>query len=75
MLPPAQPDFAPELQLDDALRPLLAARGIDALYRHQARAIAALRAGADVVLATPPSTQGLGAALADRLTKAAGPRS
>jgi L-threonylcarbamoyladenylate synthase len=30
--------------------------------------------GADVVLATPPAARGLGEALADRLTKAAGPR-
>ena len=56
LLPPAEPDFAPELQLDDALRPLLSARGIVALYRHQARAIEALRNGADVVLATPTAS-------------------
>jgi DEAD/DEAH box helicase domain-containing protein len=56
VLPPAAPDLAPELQLDDALRPLLAARGIGALYRHQARAIDALRAGSDVVLATPTAS-------------------
>jgi DEAD/DEAH box helicase domain-containing protein len=56
LLPPAEADLAPELRLDDALRPLLAARGIGALYRHQARAIAALRAGSDVVLATPTAS-------------------
>jgi DEAD/DEAH box helicase domain-containing protein len=56
LLPPAEPDLAPELRLDDALRPLLTARGIDSLYRHQARAITALRAGSDVVLATPTAS-------------------
>jgi DEAD/DEAH box helicase domain-containing protein len=56
LLPPAAPELAPELRLDDALRPLLAARRIEALYRHQARAIDALRAGADVVLATPTAS-------------------
>jgi L-threonylcarbamoyladenylate synthase len=31
-------------------------------------------AGAEVVLAVPPAAKGLGEALADRLSKAAGPR-
>ena len=35
---------------------MLRARGIDALYRHQARALEALRAGRDVVLATPTAS-------------------
>jgi DEAD/DEAH box helicase domain-containing protein len=56
VLPSSAPDLVPEISLDAALHPLLRARGIDALYRHQARAIAALRAGRDVVLATPTAS-------------------
>ena len=39
-----------------ALGPLLARRGIDALYSHQARALEHLDAGRDVVLATPTAS-------------------
>jgi len=39
-----------------ACRPVLAARGIDALYAHQARALAAILRGEDVVLATPTAS-------------------
>lgn len=39
-----------------ALAPALARRGIDALYRHQGRALERLDAGADVVLATPTAS-------------------
>jgi len=55
-LAPSVPRFAPELPLAEALRPVLRARGIDALYAHQARAIEALRRGRDVVLATPTAS-------------------
>ncbi len=41
-----------ELPLTQPARAMLAARGIDRLYRHQARAIAAARAGEDVLVAT-----------------------
>jgi DEAD/DEAH box helicase domain-containing protein len=50
------PELAPELPLAGALRPVLAARGITSLYRHQAHAIEALRAERDVVLATPTAS-------------------
>ncbi len=56
LLPASEPVFAPELPVSAALGPVLRARGIDALYRHQARAIEALRAGRDVVLATPTAS-------------------
>ena len=56
LLPASEPAFAPELAVSEALRPVLRARGIGALYRHQARAIEALRAGRDVVLATPTAS-------------------
>lgn len=38
------------------LLPVLAARGIDSLYSHQAHALGLLAAGADVVLATPTAS-------------------
>jgi len=56
LLPASAADTAPELPLPSALLPILKARGIDALYRHQARAIRLLRAGRDVVLATPTAS-------------------
>lgn len=40
----------------ESLRPLLAARGIDALYSHQAHALGLLAGGSDVVLATPTAS-------------------
>ena len=55
-LPASEPALAPELPLHPALAPVLRARGIHALYRHQARAIEALRAGRDVALATPTAS-------------------
>ena len=45
-------DFA----VDPQLEPVLRGRGIDAIYGHQARAIEHLRAGRDVVLATPTAS-------------------
>ncbi|HOU90655.1 MAG TPA: DEAD/DEAH box helicase [Polyangiaceae bacterium] len=42
--------------LAPALRRALAARGIDALYSHQAEAVAAALAGRDVVIATPTAS-------------------
>jgi DEAD/DEAH box helicase domain-containing protein len=56
VLPASEPDLAHELRLGPALAPVLRARGIAALYRHQARALEALRAGRDVVLATPTAS-------------------
>jgi DEAD/DEAH box helicase domain-containing protein len=56
VLPAGAPERVPAFPLDAALAPVLRARRIDALYRHQARAIAALRAGRDVVLATPTAS-------------------
>jgi DEAD/DEAH box helicase domain-containing protein len=44
------------LDLDDRLASALRDRGIDRLYAHQAEAIRALRAGDDVVLATPTAS-------------------
>ncbi len=42
--------------LSETSRAVARARGIDALYPHQARALAELRAGRDVVLATPTAS-------------------
>jgi len=56
LLPACEADLARDFSVGEALAPVLRARGIDALYRHQARAIEALRAGADVVLATPTAS-------------------
>ncbi len=77
-LPASAPSLAPGFPLDAALTPVLRARGIGALYRHQARAIAALRRGRDVVLATPTASgkslvyalPALEACLADREARA-----
>ena len=56
LLAPSAPTYARGFALPDALQPVLRARGIEALYGHQARAITALRAGRDVVLATPTAS-------------------
>jgi DEAD/DEAH box helicase domain-containing protein len=56
LLAAADPTHAPAFALPEALTPVLDARGIDALYTHQARAITALREGRDVVLATPTAS-------------------
>lgn len=56
LLPASDAVLAHDFSVDPALAPVLRARGIEALYRHQARAIAALRAGADVALATPTAS-------------------
>jgi DEAD/DEAH box helicase domain-containing protein len=42
--------------LDERIRGALAARGIERLYSHQAEALAALRAGEDVVVVTPTAS-------------------
>jgi DEAD/DEAH box helicase domain-containing protein len=56
LLAPSAPSHATDFALPDALGGVLGARGIEALYAHQARAIAALRSGRDVVLATPTAS-------------------
>jgi DEAD/DEAH box helicase domain-containing protein len=56
LLAPSAPSHATDFVLPEALAPVLRARGIGALYAHQARAIAALRGGRDVVLATPTAS-------------------
>lgn len=56
VLPPREASFRPDLAMDEPLRQVLKARGIPALYEHQARAIEALREGRDVVLATPTAS-------------------
>jgi len=53
---PVPAAFADGLDLPEPLQRVLAARGIGRLYAHQARAIASLRAGHDVVLATPTAS-------------------
>ncbi len=54
---PAQPPVTvPDAPLAPELRAVLRARGIDALYAHQARALALLGEGHDVVLATPTAS-------------------
>jgi len=50
------PERAPLPAAFAALAPLLAARGIDALYEHQARALGLVADGHDVVLATPTAS-------------------
>ncbi|MEF8808697.1 DEAD/DEAH box helicase [Natronomonas sp.] len=51
VLPGDQPRFA-DIDVDSRLESALEDRGIDRLYRHQARAIEAVRDGDDAVLAT-----------------------
>jgi len=54
---PAEPPGRVALDaLPEASREVARARGISALYPHQARALAELRAGRDVVLATPTAS-------------------
>ena len=54
-LPARDPTYA-DCDLEPRLSSALADRGIDRLYRHQADAIAAVRDGRDVVLATPTAS-------------------
>jgi DEAD/DEAH box helicase domain-containing protein len=56
LLEPAEPAHAHDFAVPPPLEPVLRARGIEALYTHQARAISALREGRDVVLATPTAS-------------------
>jgi DEAD/DEAH box helicase domain-containing protein len=56
LLPGSAPELASAETLAAPLGGVLRARGIGALYRHQARALAALDAGRDVVLATPTAS-------------------
>ncbi len=56
VMPPREPELAPELPLSEPLQQVLKGRGIAAPYAHQTRAIEALRAGRDVVLATPTAS-------------------
>ena len=53
---PARPACLADLDLSPALQRVLRARGIHALYAHQARALALLRQDHDVVLATPTAS-------------------
>ncbi|MGD0247820.1 MAG: DEAD/DEAH box helicase [Candidatus Limnocylindrales bacterium] len=55
---PVRPaDFVPMPEwLDPGLRAGLESRGVTALYRHQAEAIEAIRAGQDVVVVTPTAS-------------------
>lgn len=55
-LPAQAPEHAALPAAFAGLAPLLAARGIDGLWAHQAQALDALVAGADVVLATPTAS-------------------
>ncbi|WP_435178291.1 DEAD/DEAH box helicase [Halorussus sp. AFM4] len=54
-LPGRDGDFR-EVDLEPRLESALESRGIDALYRHQAEAVAAVREGRNVVLATPTAS-------------------
>ena len=54
-VPGRDPEYA-DLDLEPRLAAALADRGVDSLYRHQADAIEAVRAGDDVVLATPTAS-------------------
>ena len=57
IVPGLEPKMAePARPLPRALRELLAAKGIDALYAHQARAIDLVRSGKNVVVATPTAS-------------------
>ncbi|MDP8904957.1 MAG: DEAD/DEAH box helicase, partial [Chloroflexota bacterium] len=57
VLPARPPQLMPLPEwLDDRLVGALHGRGIDALYRHQADALAALRAGQDIVVVTPTAS-------------------
>jgi DEAD/DEAH box helicase domain-containing protein len=56
ILPARDPVHAPLPAGFERLAPMLARRGIGALYAHQARALERLDAGADVVLATPTAS-------------------
>ena len=56
-LPSRPADFVPMPEwLDPGLRAGLESRGVTALYRHQADAIAAVRGGEDVVVVTPTAS-------------------
>jgi DEAD/DEAH box helicase domain-containing protein len=56
-LRPRPADFVPMPEwLDPGLRDGLGSRGITALYRHQAEAVEAVRAGEDVVVVTPTAS-------------------
>jgi DEAD/DEAH box helicase domain-containing protein len=56
-LPSSPADFVPMPEwLDPGLRAGLESRGVTALYRHQADAIAAVRGGEDVVVVTPTAS-------------------
>jgi DEAD/DEAH box helicase domain-containing protein len=55
-LAPQAPTAAPLPAAFETLAPLLAHRAIPFLYAHQARALALIEAGADVVLATPTAS-------------------
>ena len=54
-IPGRDPTYA-DLEVEPRLASVLADRGIDRLYRHQARAIEAIRDGKDVVVATPTAS-------------------
>ena len=57
VVPAREAEYAPFPDwLDPRIRAGLASRGIDALYTHQAAAIAAVRAGEDVVVVTPTAS-------------------
>ncbi|RIL07912.1 MAG: DEAD/DEAH box helicase [Proteobacteria bacterium] len=56
VLPERPPAFGALPPGYERLAPALARRGVDALYLHQARALAHLAAGEDVVLATPTAS-------------------
>jgi DEAD/DEAH box helicase domain-containing protein len=56
-LPARSADFVPMPEwLDQGIRAGLESRGISALYRHQAEAVDAVRAGEDVVVVTPTAS-------------------
>ena len=57
IVPAREADFVPMPDwLDPRLRAGLATRGVEHLYRHQAEAIEAVRAGEDVVVVTPTAS-------------------
>ncbi len=56
-IPPRAADFVPMPDwLDGGIRAGLESRGVTSLYRHQAEAVEAVRAGKDVVVVTPTAS-------------------
>ena len=55
-IPPNVPEYGPESEMPDEIKQVLSRTGIHHFYRHQTEAMAHIRRGENVIIATPTAS-------------------